>query len=113
MSGGRAPKRKGAAFENEVAKWLRSQGFEVTRAKQGNATGDIVGVEGIVFEAKNQKAFNLAGWTDQMLDEVEAAGARFGFVVAKRPRKTNIGECYFATTGEMAVALLKEAGYGR
>lgn len=112
MTGGRGSKAKGASYENEVVKYLRSRGFEVTRAKIGNATGDIIGIPGVVVEAKNQKRFDVAGWVDQMLGEVEAAHARLGMVIAKRPRKVDIGENYLIMTVADGITLLKEAGLG-
>jgi Holliday junction resolvase len=112
VTGGRGPKNKGDAHERNVVKYFQSRGFQVERAKRGNATGDILGITGVVVEAKDQRTFALGSWVDQMLAEVEEAGARTGVVIAKRPRTTNVAEHYAILTVEDYLTLLEEAGYG-
>lgn len=111
MTGGRSPKNKGDRYERAIVAYLQSRGIQVERAKRGNKTGDILGHAEVVLEAKDQTRFALASWLDQALDEREEAGARHAIVIAKRPRRGDVGRHYFIMEVEDGISLLEEAGY--
>ena len=111
MSGGRGPKNKGDRYERAIVAYLQSRGIQVERAKRGNKTGDILGQREITLEAKDQRTFDLAGWVDQAVAECALAGARYPIVIAKRARKSDVGQHYFIMEVEDGISLLEEAGY--
>ncbi len=110
MSTGRTSRRTGDDYERAVVKYLNALGMPVRRAKRGNDTGDILGLSSLVLECKGGKRFLPASWIDQMKVEQEAAGAQHGVVIAKRPRKSNVGQHYFIMTVEGGLLLLQQAG---
>jgi len=112
---GAASRRKGAAAENAVVKHLRANGFagaERRIAGTDDALGDITGIPGLVLEVKNQKALNLAGWVDQLGDELDAAQTTHGAVIHKRAGKVDVGEWYATMPVSVLLDLLRTAGYG-
>ena len=107
-------KQKGTSFETLVADFLKHNGFRYAerRALAGtNDKGDITGTPGIVWECKNQKTMNLAGWLDETMIETANANADYGILVAKRRGKGNPAEQYAVMPLGMIVELLKAAGY--
>ena len=93
LSGGNAPRRKGALAEQRVVSWLRSNGFPDARrflAGDGRQPGDIDGVPGVCLDIKNANRYQLTQWLTQ-LDEEARAGA-LPFLVVKLPRITDPGE---------------------
>jgi len=107
---GSKSRRKGDNYERDVVTYLNSIGLPVRRAKRGNDTGDILGTPRLVLECKDAVQFKLAAWVDQMQVEKLAGNATFGAVIAKRPRKRNVGEHYFVMTVEDGLLLLQQAG---
>lgn len=106
---------KGTAAETAVVRWLAAHGFPHAerRALHGtNDKGDITGCGPLVFEVKNHKAHDLAGWMKELAAEVHNADADLGAVIAKRRGTTNPGDWYAILTLEDLAALLVEAGYG-
>lgn len=80
-------KAKGTAWETRVVGYLRENGspYAERRALSGNVDrGDVSGIPGVVVEAKNAKAIDLAGWVDEMVKEKANAGAAIGAVVFPR-----------------------------
>ena len=107
-------KQKGTAFETQIVRYLAEHGFPHAerRALAGvNDLGDITGTPGIVWECKNQKTMNLAGWLDETMIETANANADYGILVAKRRGKGNPAEQYAIMPLGMIVELLKAAGY--
>jgi len=107
-------KAKGSAFEREIVTYLRDQGWigaERTRAGWQDDRGDIDGVVGVTFECKNQKVMDLAGWCDELLDEMVNGRNNVGAVIHKRRGKTTPGDYYATLPMNVFVYLLKEAGY--
>jgi hypothetical protein len=83
----RARKQKGRQFESDVVEYLRSYGFpaaERRRQRGAKDAGDIAGVLGVVWECKNHKDHDLAGFVDEAERE---AGSEIGIVVLKRRGK--------------------------
>jgi len=107
-------KQKGTSFETLVVEFLKHNGFRYAerRALTGvNDKGDITGTPGIVWECKNQKTMNLAGWLDETMIETANADADYGILVAKRKGKGNAAEQYAIMPLSKMVELLKAAGY--
>ena len=88
--------RKGAQFETDVLKWLRSIGFLAERLTKAGAKdeGDIVCVasgQTYIFELKNRKALNLSQfWEEAVVEAHNYATARglgeapLHYVIVKR-----------------------------
>jgi hypothetical protein len=72
--------------------------------------GDITGWPGVVVEAKNCKTWDMAGWIDQLEQEIAEAHADTGAVVIKRNRSTDPGQFYAVMTLDRWEALMREAG---
>ncbi len=105
---------KGTAAETSVVKFLKEHGFMYAerRALHGtNDKGDITGCGPVVFEVKNHKSLDLAGWLKELEEEVINADADLGVVVAKKRGTTNAGDWYAVMPFKDLVWLLKEAGY--
>jgi len=84
-------KRKGSAFELEVARFLQGAGFPHAERAYGagrqDDRGDIDGLPGLVIECKNHKTHDLSGWLDEAERERNNARADYGVVVVKRRGK--------------------------
>jgi len=105
---------KGTAAETAVVRYLRESGFPYAerRALHGSADkGDITGCGPVVFEVKNHKSMDLAGWIAELKEEVANADADQGVVVAKKRGTTDPHEWYAVLPFGWFVELLKEAGY--
>ena len=111
---GTSSRRKGAAYETEVVRYLRGTGvIHAQRALPGGhlAGGDITGMPGQVIECKNQQRLELGPWLDQMLTEMGEVNADRGVLVVKRRGWPDVPDHYAVTTVEQYVDLLAEAGY--
>jgi hypothetical protein len=105
---------KGTAAETAVVRYLREHGFPHAerRALHGTADqGDITGCGPIVFEVKNHKTLDLAGWLKELDVEMTNANVETGVVVAKKRGTTDPGEWYALMPLHRLVDLLKEAGF--
>lgn len=106
-----AAKRKGDTFERDVVAYLREQGFPYVERAYGAGrpedVGDLDGIPGWVFELKNHKSIDLAGWVDEARREQANARAQFGVVVAKR-RGRQAREAYVVMDLEQLARLLRE-----
>lgn len=105
---------KGTAAETAVVRYLRDHGFPHAerRALHGTADqGDITGCGPIVFEVKNHKTLDLAGWLKELDVEMQNADVNVGAVVAKKRGTTDPGEWYAVMPLYRLVDLLKEAGF--
>jgi len=81
--------RKGSEWERACEELLRARFPYVYRmGKQGRIDkGDFGHTEAFCFEAKNQKAIDLAGFIDEANTEAGHAGADWPVVLIKRRRK--------------------------
>jgi hypothetical protein len=80
-----AEKRKGDAFERDVARVLAHHGFPYAERmlQLGRHTdrGDIAGVPGFYIDTKNQARHQLGVWVDEVCEQ---AGELVPVVVVKR-----------------------------
>lgn len=107
-------RQKGTAAETAVVNYLKEHGFPYAerRALHGTADkGDITGCGPVVFEVKNHKTLDLAGWIKELEAETVNADANVGAVVAKKRGTTDPGQWYAVMPFEWLVWLLKEAGF--
>ena len=89
-------KAKGTAFETLVVNFFKRCGFPHAerRALFGHLDrGDIVGVPDLVIECKAEQRIDLAGYMDEVVKEIENAGAKWGVAIIKR-RNASIGRAY-------------------
>lgn len=108
-------RRKGAAAENEVVKYLRTHGFpyaEKRLAGSDDPMGDITGIPGVVIEVKNHATLDLAGWVTQLVEELAFTKADVGAVIHKRKGRTDVADWYATLPAHLLVRLLVDAGYG-
>lgn len=102
-----AAKRKGTTWETAVTNYLRDQDIDARRVAQTGRkdTGDIHG-GGIVWEAKDHKSIDVAGFVRQAVEEAKNAGLPVGVAVVKR-RQSNVKNAYVMTDLETFVRLIK------
>ena len=103
-------RQKGAAGERELAKALRSHGFETRRGQQycgSNGDADVVGLPGVHIECKRVERLNLE---DAMAQS--RADARPGEIPVVMHRKNN---CKWLVTLNLDdfMTLYKETDYDR
>jgi len=107
-------KAKGTAAETAVVRYLKDHGFPHAerRALHGTADkGDITGCGPVVFEVKNHKTMDLAGWIKELETEMSNAAVDTGAVIAKKRGTTDPGEWYAIMPLRILVGLLIEAGF--
>ncbi len=103
-------RQKGAAGERELAKALRSHGFETRRGQQycgSNGDADVVGLPGVHIECKRVERLNLEEAMAQ-----SRADARPGEIPVVMHRKNN---CKWLVTLSLDdfMTLYKETDYDR
>jgi hypothetical protein len=90
-----ANKRKGDAFEREVAEVFRTHGHpnaeRMLRLGAHRDDGDIANVAGMHIDAKAHKRFELGTWLDEVKRE---CGDLVPVVVVKRPRVADAARAY-------------------
>jgi hypothetical protein len=109
-------KQKGTAYETAVVRYLQDNGFphaERSPLYGSGDRGDITGCPGIVWECKNHKSHDLAGWLRETEQERINANADFGVLTVKRAGVGDIGQQYAVMTLEQMCRLLILAGYGK
>lgn len=107
-------KDKGTGWETAIVQYLRENGApHAERRTLGGANdrGDIAGIPGVVFEAKNAARITLSEWLAEAEAERANDNAAYGFVWAKRTGKASAADGYVVMTGAALVQLLTEAGY--
>lgn len=107
-------RQKGTSAETAVVKYLQDHGFPYAerRALHGiNDKGDITGCGPVVFEVKNHKTLDLAGWIKELEAEMINAKVNAGAVIAKKKGTTDVANWYAVMPVSVLVALLKEAGF--
>ena len=105
-----AAKNKGSAYERTIVNYLRGCGFRADRTRAGwsDDRGDI---QQFVFECKNHKRIDLAGWVNELDTEISNAGSTVGAVIHKKRGTTDGAEQYATLPLRVLVQLLREAGY--
>lgn len=109
----RAVKSRGRAAENAVVEWLRSHGRPYVERRRLTGThdcGDLTGIPGVVVEVKATKSIDLAGFVDELEDEMINADAETGVVIIKRRGTTDVGNWYAVMPASVWLQLLEEAG---
>lgn len=108
-------KQRGTRWETAIVDYLKTKGwpFAERRALQGSADrGDIIlGIPGVVIEAKNAKEYRLAEWVNEAVTQGANDQARVAVVWAHRRGKGSAGDGYVIMTGDQFAYLLKEAGW--
>ena len=98
MTGGTAPKRRGDAFEREVAAFLCEHGHPYAERAYGAGrpqdVGDIDGLPGFVIECKAHRSLDLAAFLDEAVSEAHNAGTDAVPVVVAKRRGKPTGESY-------------------
>jgi hypothetical protein len=111
VTGGAGPKRRGSAFERDVAHYLQEHGFpDASRAfgaGRPQDIGDIVGIPGVTVEVKNHARLELAEWIDETDRERVNARQPYGVVVVKRRGKPT-GAAYAVLTLEAFARLVAD-----
>lgn len=107
-------RQKGTSAETAVVNYLKANGFPHAerRALHGvNDKGDITGCGPVVFEVKNHKTLDLAGWLKELEQEMINASVDTGAVIAKKKGTTDVANWYAVMPVAVLVALLKDAGF--
>lgn len=107
-----AAKQRGTAAETAFVNYLRTEDFPHAERRAMNGSkdrGDVAGVIGTVFEVKNCKTLDLAGWVRELEAEMANDGACYGAVIHKRRGKGNPGDWYATLPVSVLVTLLREA----
>lgn len=84
-------KIRGTRWESAVRDYLVSRGFSGVerRSLNGNKDrGDLLGVDGWTFEAKDEARISLAGYVDEARVEAANAGTPWFAAIVKRRRKS-------------------------
>lgn len=98
MSGGMAPRRKGARAEVQLVAWLRENGYPEARrylAGDGRQPGDVDGIPGVCMEVKHAERVQLTAWLAQA--DAEARLGAVPFVVVRLPRVIDPGSWALVT----------------
>jgi Holliday junction resolvase len=101
--------RKGAAWEMEVVRFLRDNGFPEAerRVKNGRFDrGDVTGVPGIVIECKAERVIDLPGYLRETEAERVHADAAFGFTFVKN-RRHSTADGYAVLSIDSAVNIIR------
>ncbi len=113
---GASSRRKGARAENDVVNHLRRNGYphaERRIAGMDDDTGDITGIPGLVIEVKDRQKHDFPAYMRQLTEEMVAAHADAGVVIAKKKGTTNVGEWYAMMPVDLALELLRYYGFGQ
>lgn len=111
MSGARS-RRKGRAWENAVAGWLRSHGFPLAQRREylDANLGDIEGVPGWSLEAKAAGTLSLGAWVEQAQRQAENAGVDRYAVVVKRHGRASPKDAFIVMSMSEWARWAKETG---
>jgi hypothetical protein len=108
-----ASKRKGTSWETAIVRYLQQWWPHAERrALHGSQDkGDVLGLPGVIVEAKNANRVELAAWVQEAQTEAVNAGAEFAVVWAKRKGKVSAADGYVIMDGETFTRLLRAAGW--
>lgn len=107
-----AAKAKGTRWESAIVAFLAERGWVNAERRALHGTqdkGDVVGIPGVVIEAKSAARLDLAGWLAEAEAERVNDRARWGVVWAKRRGKTSPSDGYVLMSGRTFVELLLAA----
>lgn len=115
MSRNRASAKKaGTSWESEIVRALIAAGWPYAERRRLNGSydrGDIAGVAGVVIEAKNTKAIDLAGALNEAIAEGVTANAAVAVAWIKKRGTASADGGYVVMDGHQFMQLLKKAGY--
>lgn len=101
MTGGAAPKRKGAAFERDVVDYLRANGFPDAARAYGagrpDDRGDIAGVPGTTVQVRNTNRIELADAVDTANRQRMANRSPYHVAIIKRKGRS-VRDAYVVQT---------------
>jgi hypothetical protein len=111
----RAAKAKGRSAEQAVCDYLNAnlgtRSIERRRLAGVEDCGDIAGLEGWCIEVKNAVRTDLAGWMDELENELASAhhrfGAKHGLVWHKKRGESSPGQWYCTMPGWLALVLIE------
>jgi Holliday junction resolvase len=113
---GKAARRKGNAWENEVTKAFQANGFRAASrlASPGEKRdiGDIGGIPGFTIECKNHKEYKFGLWIDQLKHAMARSATRWGAVVVKR-RMVGVRGAMVVMEFDLFVDLIRQAHESR
>jgi hypothetical protein len=107
---GASERDRGARWERALVAWLRDRGITgAERAGSGHRQhgGDIIGVPGVLIEARDRGALSLGAWSDATR---EAALGRHWAVVCRRRGTSDVGRALVVMDLVEWVTLLAAAG---
>ncbi len=107
-------KAKGSRFEARIRDYLHDQGAPHAERLPAGAQadrGDLTGTPGVVWECKDHKRIELAGWCDELVTEMRHANAEIGAVVHHRKGMGNPAMDYATLPLFVYCRLLRDAGY--
>jgi hypothetical protein len=105
---GASERRKGKRAEQDVARYLRENGYEAvtTRAASGYQSGyDIATDLPLAIEVKDHQRMDLSGWLEQA--EQNATPERPGVVWHKRRGRPDPGDWYVTMSGATLLTLMR------
>jgi hypothetical protein len=110
------PRIKGTAFETEVARYLRDNGFphveRIGMIGSHSDRGDLTGIPGTCWELKATKSLDLAQAVTEAVTEAENCGEGVLPIALLKRRQKPTGRAYGVMELETLCRLLREAGYG-
>jgi Holliday junction resolvase len=104
-------KRAGTAWESKIVAHLREQGWPNAERRAlagGKDKGDVIGVDGVVLEAKAAAAWRVGDWLKELTAEKANAGAETGALVVKR-RQQPVGKALVLLELDDYLTLLRRA----
>ena len=106
-------KAKGTAWESAIVTFLTERWPHVERRALAGSKdrGDVMGLPGVVIEAKSAARLELSEWAKETAAEVANANARIGVTWIKRRGKTSAADGFVIMDGHTFAYLLKEAGW--
>ena len=107
-------KAKGRDTENRLVAHLRTHGWphaERRRLTGAADQGDITGIPGVCVEVKSGARLDIAGWLDELYDEMDNAHASTGFVAVRPKGRPDPADWYAVLPLPLMLELLKEAGW--
>ena len=90
-------KDKGDRCERLLVAWLVQNGYPMahrSRAGWSDDIGDVLGVPGLVIEAKSAKQMRIGPWLDELDVEKRNAGCADGVLIVRRPGWPDAGDWF-------------------
>jgi len=105
---------KGTNWEGEVVDFLRAHCCPHAERRTSNARndrGDIVGIPGVVIEAKAAQKMELGSWLSELEVEIANDDAGTGALFVKRIGKAKGADGFIVMTPERWAELMRLAGW--